>query len=244
VDLTGKNVLITGAAVRVGAAMARAVAAAGASVIIHYGSSAGEAEALRAELRGRGGEAHLLKADLADLGSVASLITRAQKHGPLHALVNSAAIFEKLELQKTRLVDWQRHLDINLTAPFFLSQAFYKATRARKTPGRIVNILDWRALRPGADHLPYTVSKAALAALTQSLAAAMAPKVNVNGIAFGAILPPSDGAKRSSHSILKDVPAGRWAKLDEVGQTLLFLLAGPNYITGEIIYLDGGRHLV
>jgi pteridine reductase len=88
------------------------------------------------------------------------------------------------------------------------------------------------------------VSKAALAALTQSLAAAMAPKVNVNGIAFGAILPPSDGAKRSSRRILKDVPAERWATLDEVGKTLLFLLAGPDYITGEIIYLDGGRHLV
>lgn len=243
-DLTGKNVLITGAAVRVGAAMARAVAAAGGNVLIHYGNSSNEAEALRAELQEQGRQAHLLKADLADLSNAASLITRAQKHGPLYALVNSAAIFENLDLQKTRLADWQRHLDINLTAPFLLSQAFHKAARARKTPARIVNILDWRALRPGADHLPYTVSKAALAALTQSLAAAMAPKVNVNGIAFGAILPPSDGAKRSSRRILKDVPAGRLATLDEVGKTLLFLLAGPDYITGEIMYLDGGRHLV
>lgn len=240
-DLSGKNVLITGAAVRVGAAMARAAAAAGANVIIHYGSSAKEAKALQKELSSAGSKAYLLKADLGDLKAAAGLIAKARKFGPLFALVNSASIFENLDLAHTNLKNWQGHLDINLTAPFLLSQAFGRAWRG-KEPARIVNILDWRALRPGPDHLPYTVSKAALAALTQSLAAAMAPKVLVNAIAFGAILPPSDGRKPTG--ILKNVPAKRWAKLEEVGETLLFLLTGPSYITGEIIYLDGGRHLV
>jgi NAD(P)-dependent dehydrogenase (short-subunit alcohol dehydrogenase family) len=242
-NLTGKNVLITGAGVRVGRAMATAVAAAGGRVLIHYGSSTKEAKDLHRELTELGLDSELLQADLADPTECRNLIKRALKSGPLFALVNSAAIFEKLDLADTDLKGWQRHLDINLTAPFLLSQAFWLAAKEKRRPGRIVNILDWRALRPRADHLPYTISKAGLAALTQSLAVAMAPKVTVNAMAFGAILPPSDGGS-SNKEILKPVPAGRWADLDEVGQTLLFLLTGPSYITGEIIYLDGGRHLV
>ena len=241
-DLKGKSILITGAGVRVGRAMAKAVARAGASVIIHYGSSKDEAASLKGELESLGAAAHLLQADFSQPQQAAGLVESALEFGPLYALVNSAAIFKKLDLENSDLESWQLHLDINLTAPFLLSQAFWKAAKKTGAEGRIVNILDWRALRPGADHLPYTVSKAALAALTQSLAVATAPKVTVNGIAFGAILPPTDGGDTTG--ILKRVPAGRWAQLDEVGQTLLFLLAGPQYITGEIIYLDGGRHLV
>ena len=241
-DLKGKSILITGGGVRVGRSMAKAVAQAGATVIVHYGSSAAEAASLKGELEAAGATAHLLQADFSQAQQAASLIERALEFGPLFGLVNSAAIFKKLDLETSDLRNWQLHLDINLTAPFLLSQAFWKATQKTGAEGRIINILDWRALRPGADHLPYTVSKAALAALTKSLAVATAPKVTVNGIAFGALLPPVDGG--DTGGILKRVPAGRWADLGEVGETLLFLLAGPQYITGEIIYLDGGRHLV
>ncbi|HMB21954.1 MAG TPA: SDR family oxidoreductase, partial [Anaerolineales bacterium] len=100
----------------------------------------------------------------------------------------------------------------------------------------------WRALRPGADHFPYTISKAALAALTKSLAVALAPKIIVNGLALGAILPPADG--NAAANLTKSIPAGRWAEENEVEQALLFFLTSPSYITGEIMYLDGGRHLV
>lgn len=241
-DLKGKSILITGAAVRVGRAMAAAVANAGGTVLIHYSGSEKEAASLKAELDAGGAKAHLLQSDFSKPEQVANLISQALEFGPLYALVNSAAVFQKLELETSDLQSWQRHFDINLTAPFLLSQAFWKAAKEADEEGRIVNILDWRALRPGADHLPYTVSKAGLAALTQSLAIAMAPKVTVNGIAFGAILPPADGGK--TESIIKRVPAGRWATLEEVSETLLFLLSGPQYITGEIVYLDGGRHLV
>jgi pteridine reductase len=155
--------------------------------------------------------------------------------------VNNAAIFEPLSLSDTTLDDWQRNLAINLTAPFLLSQAFAAALPPGES-GRIVNLLDWRALRPGADHFPYTISKAGLAALTRSLAVALAPHITVNGLALGAILPPSTGG--DIDDILDPVPAGRWAELDEVCQALLFLLSGPSYITGEILHIDGGRHLV
>ncbi|MFN2120013.1 MAG: SDR family oxidoreductase, partial [Anaerolineales bacterium] len=103
------------------------------------------------------------------------------------------------------------------------------------------NILDWRALRPDDEHFAYSISKAALGAMTQALAVALAPSVTVNGLALGAILPPEVGAP--DHQILKRVPAGRWGNLVEVESALLFLLAGPAYVTGEIIHVDGGRHL-
>jgi len=105
-----------------------------------------------------------------------------------------------------------------------------------------VNILDWRALRPGATHFPYTISKAALAALTKSLAVAVAPRITVNGIALGAILPPKGGF--DEEDILKNYPLKRWANQEEVEQAFLFLSGGPQYVTGEILFLDGGRHLI
>jgi NAD(P)-dependent dehydrogenase (short-subunit alcohol dehydrogenase family) len=240
-SLEGKTVLITGAAVRVGRAMALAVARAGGDIALHYGSSQAEAQALQEEIQALGRRAYLLQADLAQPDSVRRLMPNALEQGPLFALVNSAAIFEPLGLRDTSLEAWERHLAINLTAPFLLSQAFAAGLQPGQT-ARIVNILDWRALRPGGSHLPYTVSKAGLAALTRFLAIALAPHVTVNGLAFGAILPPSSGEPPAD--LLRRVPAGRWGELSEVGEALLFLLDGPAYITGEILHLDGGRHLV
>lgn len=240
-SLNNKLVLITGAALRVGRELALTVARAGGDVAIHYGHSETEAQRLKDEIQAVGRRAYLLQADLNDPEQVNSLIPRAFEYGPLFALVNNAAIFGTLTWQNATLEEWNRHLMVNLTAPFLLSQAF-----ARLLPpagkGRIVNLLDWRALRPAADHLPYTISKSALAALTRSLAVALAPRISVNGLALGAVLPPSQG--EAPANILKNVPAGRWADLAEVGQALVFLLDGPEYITGEIIHIDGGRHLI
>jgi pteridine reductase len=239
--LDGKNILITGAARRMGRLFALACGRAGANVVIHYGHSKQEALALKSELDSLGTQAWILPSDLSDTDDVSRLISRANEFGPLYGLVNSAAIFEPLSLQDTKLDDWNRHLAINLTAPFLLSQDFAEQIPA-DGHGRIVNIIDWRALRPGADHFPYTVSKAALAALTQSLAAALAPRISVNALALGAILPPSDGG--AAPDITKNIPLKRWAETDEVQEALIFLLNGPAYITGEIIHVDGGRHLV
>ena len=240
-SLNNKLVLITGSARRVGRALALAVARAGGDVVIHFGQSEADAKSLVSEIQAMGGKAFLLQADLNDPKQVEMLVPRACEHGPLFALVNNAAIFEPLTWETSTLEDWDRHMLVNLTVPFLLSQAFARLLPPGGT-GRIINILDWRALRPGADHLPYTISKSALVALTRSLAIALAPSITVNGLALGAILPPTDGA--ALPKLIEKVPAGRWADLDEVSQTLLFLLEGPAYITGEIIHVDGGRHLI
>jgi len=243
--MQSQNILITGAGRRIGRELALAAAQAGANVAIHYHTSAESAEQTAREIRSLGRKAVTLCADLAQVEHLPVLIEMAERElGHLSALVNNASIFEPLDWETTTLGDWERHLRVNLTAPFILSQAF-----ARRLPpsasGRIINILDWRALRPGADHLPYTISKAALAALTRSLAQALAPHITVNGLALGAILPPADqnSTKNLSH-ILANVPAARWANVDEVTAAFVFLLYGPAYLTGEILHLDGGRHLV
>jgi NAD(P)-dependent dehydrogenase (short-subunit alcohol dehydrogenase family) len=240
-SLTDKTILITGSARRVGRSMAIAIAQAGADVIIHHSSSDESADETRSEIRKLGRQAHIIKADLSDYQQTSMLIERAWSIGSVYAIVNNASIFEKLDITNTTIEAWNRHIDINLTAPFLICQSFAEKMRTGHE-GRIVNILDWRALRPGKDHLPYTISKAALVALTKSLAVALSPNIIVNGLAFGAILPPSDGS--NSDGILSDVPSGRWAELQEVNSSLIFLLDGPKYITGEIIHLDGGRHLV
>jgi NAD(P)-dependent dehydrogenase (short-subunit alcohol dehydrogenase family) len=240
-SLNNKLVLITGAARRVGRELALAVARAGGEVVIHFGQSEADSKSLLSEIQVLGGKGFLLQADLNDSKQVETLVPKACEHGPLFALVNNAAIFEPLTWATSTLEDWDRHMMVNLTVPFLLSQSFARLLPPGDT-GRIINLLDWRALRPGADHLPYTISKSGLVALTRSLAIALAPRITVNGLALGAVLPPTDGA--TPQKIIEKVPAGRWANLDEVSQTLLFLLEGPAYITGEIIHIDGGRHLI
>ena len=240
-SLAGKHVLITGGARRIGKALALGVAKAGGSVSIHYGQSMIEGQKFLEEIHTLGQDARLIQADLNDLSQVADIVRKACVPGPIYALINNAAIFEPLTWENTDLEAWQRHLNINLTAPFLLSQAFARQILPGES-GRIINIVDWRALRPGADHLPYTISKAGLVALTQSLAVALAPNINVNGIALGAVLPLNDGSDATQ--VLLNVPAQRWSTLDEVVELLLFLLDGPAYLTGEIIHLDGGRHLI
>jgi NAD(P)-dependent dehydrogenase (short-subunit alcohol dehydrogenase family) len=240
-QLNNKLVLITGAAKRIGRSLAYACARAGADVFIHYSHSEKEAIETLEQIKSLGRHAWIMPADLSRPNEISDLLQQVSNKGSLYALVNNAAMFEPLSIQDTKLADWEKHFAVNLRAPFLLSQGFAKQIEKDRT-GRIVNILDWRALRPGADHFPYTVSKAALAAMTKSLAMALAPNIAVNGLALGAILPPVD--KPVPADILKYVPAARWGGLSEIEEALIFLLAGPAYITGEILQIDGGRHLV
>jgi NAD(P)-dependent dehydrogenase (short-subunit alcohol dehydrogenase family) len=240
-SLDGKTVLITGAALRIGRSLALAAAQAGADVVLHFGKSQKEAESVQAEIEAIGQKAYILQADLADSAQAAALIDRARERAPLFALVNNASIFEPHGWADTSLELWNRSLAVNLTAPFLLSQAFARSLEPDGT-GRIVNLMDWRALHPRPDHLAYMISNSGLAALTSALAVALAPRITVNGLALGAVLPPGDGSPANVN--LERVPARRWAKLEEVGQALVFLLDGPAYITGEVLHVDGGRHLV
>jgi len=237
--LQNKTVLITGAARRLGRRFALVCAQAGANIVIHHAHSESDAETLRDEINRLDRQTWIFQTDLSDSSQTRNLIPLINRSTPIHYLINNAAIFESLSFNSTSLDDWNNHLNINLTAPLLLSQAF--AAQAEEG-ARIVNILDWRALRPGADHFPYTISKSALAAMTKSMAVALAPKITVNGLALGAILPPADGNVNSN--ITKNIPMQRWANGGEVEQALLFLLTCPPYITGEIIHVDGGRHLV
>jgi len=238
-QLEGQTILITGAARRVGRAFALSAAREGADILLHHNHSTDDADQTAGEIRAIGRKVWVLRQDLGR-NDPESLIENAWKIRPFDALVNSAAIFGSETWETTSREAWQQHLAVNLTAPFFLSQAFARHLGA--SPGRIINILDWRALRPGSDHFAYTISKAALASPTQAMAVALAPKITVNGLALGAILPPGDSSDEVG--ILSKVPAGRWATLEEVGSALIYLLSETGYTTGAIIHLDGGRHLV
>lgn len=237
--LLGKSILITGAGNRIGKSLAIYLAEQGANIAIHYASDLEGAEETARLVEEKGRKAWIFQADFAYPENSISLINRVFEETSIFGLIHNAAIFDPFKIQDITIDDWQRHLNINLTTPFFLSQVFAKKISSE---GRIITMLDWRALRPGKDHLPYTISKAGLAALTKSLAVALAPEIVVNGIALGAILPPVDGG--SPEKAVSSLPISRWADLSEVHETVQFLLAGPKYITGEIIYLDGGRHLV
>ena len=235
-----KTILITGSARRIGRVLSLAAAKAGWNVIIHHRDSLSDAKETKREIETIGQEATILQADFSNTQSTVDFIMNVFSSGSVSAIINNASIFSDNNWSNTDLAQWNTHLAINLTAPFLLSQALGKSLPDNQD-GRIINILDWRALRPGKDHFPYTISKAGLAALTKSMAIALAPKITVNGIALGAVLPPSDGG--NTDDILSAVQIPRWAELTEVEDTMLFLLSGPKYITGEIIHLDGGRHL-
>ncbi len=239
IDAKGHSAIVTGAGRRLGRAFAEALAENGSNVVVHYGRSAEEAEDVVTELRSHGVQAVAVQADLADPTEAAELVARAERAiGEIDLLVNNAAIFGPIGALDTSIQDWQSHLNVNLTAPFLIAQQFARSRQGK--PGSIVNLLDWRAMRPGADHFPYTISKSALAALTRGLAVSLAPAIRVNGLALGAILPPSDGG---TDDPLEGVPSGRWGTIEEAIDALLFLLVGPEYITGEILHVDGGRHL-
>ena len=238
--LKNKTVLITGGAHRLGRHFALTAARAGANILLHHSHSPEEARQTAAEIEKFGVVCKIVNVDFDNPENVLKVFEKLFQAEPVDALVNNAAIFEPVKFTETTLLQFQQHLNINLTVPFILSQLF--SAHLGQKEGRIVNILDWRALRPGRDHFPYTISKSALAAMTESLALNLAPNIQVNALALGAILPPSDGNRDGN--IIRQVPAQRWADLDELSQAFLFLLDGPSYITGEIIHLDGGRHLV
>lgn len=239
--LSGKTLLITGAARRLGKSLALSCAENGADLVLHFHTSSSEVSELAQQIIGMGRRCWQLQADLGDTTQVESLMEKACSLADLFALVNNASIFKSMGFMDTSLDDWEEHMRVNLTAPFMMTQLFARHYAGTET-GRVLNLVDWRALRPGRDHFPYTISKAGLVALTRSTALQLAPHINVNAIALGAILPPK--GEPEDANLIKNVPQKRWATLDEYIKTALFLLDGPEYITGEVIHLDGGRHLV
>ncbi len=243
-ELKGKTALVTGAGVRLGRSLALALAGQGANLVLHYGTSRQAAEDTAAQIRTLGVQAALLQADLRDTSVLDDLIQdAAHQFGGLDILVNSAAIFESGGALDTSRENWEAHFSVNLQAPFFLSQAF----AARLHPGQnahIVNIADWRGLRPDIQHFAYSLTKAGLLSMTQALALALAPLVQVNAIAPGAILPPpGKDAAYLEWLAAEHIPLRRNGTPQEVAQAMLFLLQS-DFITGETLFITGGEHLL
>lgn len=240
--LEGKTVLITGAARRVGATIARTLHAAGANVLIHYRTSAEAAETLARELVAlRAGSARTLRADLLDLNQLAPLIDAALgAFGRLDVLVNNASTFYPTPIGAVTAHDWDDLMGTNVRAPLFLAQAAAPALRA--TGGLIINLIDIHGSRPLKRFAVYCTAKAALAMLTRSLARELAPEVRVNGIAPGPIMWSEDApdpqlkAKIISRTLLQ-----RQGSPEDVARTALFFAAEAPYITGQILAVDGGR---
>ena len=234
--------LVTGGARRLGRAIALALADAGHPTVIHCRGSRDEAERLCAEIRARGGRAAVVSADLAEERQVATLIPAAVAAiGPIGVLVNNASIFERDEWDTADRASWDAHLDTNLRAPFILTQAFARALPPG-AEGNVINMLDQRVWSLTPHFVSYTLSKAGLWALTQSMALALAPRVRVNAIGPGPVLPsPRQTAEQFARQCAA-TPLGRGADPEEVGRAVLAILALRS-MTGQMIALDGGQHL-
>ena len=237
-------VLITGAARRIGAAVVRRLHAEGFDIALHYHRSTVEAQALAAELNAVRADSMLtLSADLADDARLATMVDEAARwHGRLDALVNNASSFHATPVGSIDGAAWDGLFASNARAPLFLSQAAAPHLAARQ--GAIVNMVDIYAERPLREHTVYGMAKAALVAMTQSLAIELAPQVRVNAIAPGAILWPENGKDYTERdAMIAATPLKRCGEPEDIASTVLWLLRDAKFVTGQVIRVDGGRSL-
>ncbi len=234
--------VVTGAARRVGREIALSMAERGLAVVVHHGTSTVEANVLVNRIRSQGGTAIAVSADLRDPRAAAmAVFESAAQLGEVTTLINSAAVFQDRALPWVDLYHCNVHLSVNLLSPIFLAQQFIRQLGEGQR-GHIINILDWRAQRPGAHHLVYTATKAALLSVTKSLALQLAPLIQVNGLAPGAILPPEDRTNWHEQRAITSIPLKRTGSPKALVDAVNFLL-DSNFITGEILNVTGGEEL-
>ena len=241
--------LVTGSARRIGAAIARRLHAAGFDLALHYRGSAGDAQALAAELEAaRANSTVLLQADLARFDRLPELVAKTVgRFGRLDALVNNASAFHPTPFGAATPAQWDELFAINTRAPFFLAQA--AAPHLAHANGAIVNIADIYAERPLRDHAVYAMSKAALLSMTRALALELAPKVRVNAVSPGAILWPEHAGgsagkdAEAQAAILARTPLGRTGAPEDIAEAARWLLQDARYCTGQVLRVDGGRLL-
>ncbi len=243
-ELTGRVALVTGGAVRVGRAIALDLARAGADVAIGYRRSADAARRTVAEIRSLDRRAVAVRADLARPAEARRLaVEAARRLGGLDILVNSAAIFVRTPFLSTTPAEFDRVLAVNLRGAFFCAQAAARIMR-RRGRGRIINIADVGAERAWPGYVPYGVSKAGLVMLTRGLAAALAPAVQVNAVGPGVVLLPAGFPRASARALARRLPMGRHGSPADVGAAVRFFATCPDYITGQVLYVDGGQTAV
>lgn len=237
--LDGVTALVTGGARRVGRAIALGLAEAGCNLVVHHGSSPDDADEVADLARAKGVEAVVVAADLAT-DPVAAL-DGAGRLAPVRVLVNSAAGFPHDTLLDVDASGWNHTMAVNLLAPVLLTREF--AARVGDEGGAVVNVSDWRTARPYRDHFSYTVSKGALDTFTLAAAEALAPRIRVNAVALGAILPPPDRDQAYLRDLAAGIPMRRAGGTDPVVDAVLFILRN-DFVTGETVRVNGGAHLV
>ena len=239
--LEGRVALVTGGARRVGQAIALTLAKRGADLVVSYRASARDASRTVQALQDLGIHALAVQADLSRAAEVKRLIDRIrQRFGRLDVLVNSAANFDRTPFETLSERAWDHTVDANLKGPF-LCALYASRLMQRHGGGKIINIADWAGVRPYRDYLPYCVSKAGVIGLTKSLAKELAPRIQVNAVAPGPILPPAGMGPAARRRVAERVPLKRWGSPQDVANTVLFLIEGTDFMTGSIIFVDGGQ---
>lgn len=241
-DLKGRSVLVTGAAKRIGRALALAFADAGAYVAITYLSSNEEAMSALEMLKQRTERVLALPADVRKPESVQAVVHKVQtEFGGLDVLVNNAAVYEAVDLEAINLEQWDRMFETNTRGPFLMTQAATACLRARR--GRVINIGSLGGLRPWASHAHYCASKAALVMLTQVMAKALAPEIAVNCVAPGMISSGESGPDPFADKIAAKTPMKRAGAPSDVAEAVLFFATATHFITGQTLAVDGGLGL-
>jgi pteridine reductase len=239
-ELRGKVALVTGAGRRLGRAMAQALADRGMTVALHYHQSEAGARELAGQIEAAGGHATCFRADLTDAHAAESLpSTVAARLGGLHVLVNSAAVMHRLSLEDTTPEHWDAILGLNLRSVFFCTRG--AAAALRQSRGKVVNLADLAGLEPWPGFAAHSISKAGVVMLTKVLARSLAPDVTVNAIAPGAVLVPQEYSAEDRERLVRSTPLRRLGSPADVVAALLYLLEGGDYVTGEILVVDGGR---
>jgi pteridine reductase len=237
--LAGQTALITGGALRMGRAISLALARQGANIVIQFAASATAAEALAAEIAASGVKACVVGADLASAQQAAGLWDRATKQaGPIDILINNASVFEESSLQSFAPEELAHDMQINAVSPLLLARGFFAQGRA----GSIINLLDARIADYDRTHAAYHLSKRMLYSLTRMMALEFAPQVRVNAVAPGLILPPVGQDESYLQKLASTNPLNRYGRPADIAEAVLFLLMSP-FITGQVIFVDGGRHL-
>ena len=241
-DPAGRVALVTGAGRRLGRAMASALAARGMTLAIHHHTSSAGAAALRDEIVAAGGRAECFAADLADPLAARELPRRvATEFGRLDLLVNSAAVMHRLRFEDTTPAQYDAILALNLRSVFFCTQGAVEALRAAR--GKVINLADLGGLEPWPGFAAHSVSKAGVVMLTKVLARALAPEVTVNAIAPGAVLVPETYEAAERDRLARSTPLGRLGTPADAVAALLYLVEGGDFVTGEVLVVDGGRIL-
>lgn len=245
--LVGQIALITGSGRRIGQDIALTLAAAGADVAVHYFTSEAGAEETVTKAKNYEVRAVSIQADLSTPEGVESMFAEHDRHygGKLDILVNSAARYDRYPFEQLNASRWQQTLALNLTAPFLCAREaalrMRRKTQVGHVAGHIINMADIAADRPLKGYAHYCVSKAGIVMLTKALALELAPEIRVNGVAPGPILPEENATMEEQERAIARVPLQTWGSPEAVSAAVRFLVADSDYMTGEIIHVDGGR---